>query len=212
MDIFREIIAAAGGLTLILLAFGKKMLELAYDGIKARLLSDIEKDKLKFEHDLNERLKCVEESIARASHAAMTQYDIEVKKYDEILKTIYSASLNVKNLYKVYIEEDIDSQNKKMQKLREATIASAEACSKSCEESASFIRPNVCDAMRQYVGCILELEHIHRECKYGIQNDCSPEKKVRAKSLVDEIEHKKQTIQDSIRTRLSQLETMTKVP
>lgn len=206
-----EVMAASGGLALLVMTLGGKFFNLAYDTLKQKLTSNIEKSQLEFAHNLDERLKYVEDNIARALHAAMTQYDIEIKKYDEILKVLYTSSLDVKNLYQGCFIDDKDERDRKMREVRENALKNAEACMKSCEESASFIRLEVCDAMRQYVHCVQELESIHRQCKYGIEKDCSPEVQERAERLKAEIEHEKKVIQDAIRTRLDQFESVERV-
>lgn len=211
LTFIRELVAACGGMVVIALTFGRKLLNLAYDTLKQKLTIDIEKDRLKFVHELDKRLKCVENNIAQASHAATTQYDIEVKAYSEILKAVYASSLDVENLFKVYVIEDREAQNKKMQQLRKDALEHARACTKACEESASFIRLEVCDAIKRYVLCIQDLECIHLRCKYGIQRDCNVEDRTRAEHLKEDIEHEKQTIQNSIRIRLDQLGTVTTV-
>ena len=211
LTFIRELLAACGGVVVITLTLGRKLLDLAYDTFKQKLTSDIEKDRLKFVNELDERLKYVENNIAQASHAATTQYDREANAYSEILKALYASSLDVENLYKVYPIADKEARNTAMQKLHKDTLEHAEACTKACEESASFIRPEVCNAIRQYVLCIRDLEFIHRQCKYGIQEDCSVENQERAKLLKTDIELKMRTIQDAIRTRLDQLGTVSTV-
>lgn len=208
LTFIRELVAACGGVIVITLTLGRKLLELTYDTLKQKLTSDIEKDRLNFANKLDERLKYVENNIAQAAHAATTQYDIETKAYSEILKAVYASSLDVENLYTVCVTEDREKRNKEMQQLRKDALQHAKACTKACEESASFIRPEVCDAIKQYVLYIENLEHIHRKCKYGIQKDCSLEDQDRAKQLKTDIEHERRTIQIAIRTRLDQLGTV----
>lgn len=211
LTFIRELLAACGGMTVIALTLGRKLLGLAYDTFRQKLTSDIEKDRLKFVNELDERIKYVENNIAQASHAAMKQYDIEANAYSEILRAVHTSSLDVENLYKVCIIPDREVRNAEMQKLRKEALEHAKACTKACEESASFIRPEVCDAIRQYVRCIQDLEFIHRQCIYGIQNDCSVESQKRAERLKIDIELERQTIQNAIRTRLEQLGTVSTV-
>ena len=69
------------------------------------------------------------------------------------------------------------------------------------------------DSVEMYIPqkSIHDLESIHRQCKYGIQKDCSVENQERAERLKIDIELKMQTIKDAIRTRLDQLRTVTTV-
>lgn len=198
------VILSAGGLSVIVHFFGQKIMTLLYDTIREKISLDMEKKKAEFENVLEQRLKILESKLERSSHAALSQYDIEVKNYDEISQKLYTCFLSIKNLYNIPLMEDEKAQVQGMREIRRQVLDNANALEKAYEEGAPFIRKEIYDIIVTYTQHVSDLEKILCQNAYGVRQVSNDDVQT-AKHLMNEIHIKKQSIQNSIRSRLEEL-------
>lgn len=201
------VFVSTGSLTALVYCLGQKILALLYDAVKVKISVDIENSKTQFEKVLEQKLKILESKLERTSHAAIEQYDIEIKKYDEISRKLCASTSSVKKMYNISLMKDEIMQAQSMEELRRQVLIDSESFEQAYEEAAPFIRKEIYDIMVQYTQYVNDIEIIHRNNIYGVQqgsvNDIQ-----RAKKLIYEINITKQSIQNSIRSRLEKLEQM----
>ena len=197
-----------GGIIGIIRIFGQKLLSLLYDFVKEKISIDIEKNKAEFENILTQKLKRLESQLEIFSHVIMTQYDIEVKKYDEISQKLSVCTYSVKKLCDNNLAENEVIQAEKMQQIRAQTLDDAEALKKVYEEAAPFIQKEIYEDLETYVLYLEELVKVHKRFPYGFYQNTYEE----MKQIKQKIELCKRSIQDGIRAHLEEFEKIIKEP
>lgn len=189
-----------GTLVGIAYIFGQKILTLLYDAIKDKISADIERSNEQFKNVLDQKIKRLEIQLQKS----MDQYNIEVKKYEEIIKKLHLCDDSIRNMYNISLMNNKSEQTQKMNELREQVSNAAKALKKEFEEAGPFIPEEIYNIGITYYSHIEELEKIHRRNIFGIQHG-NDNDKMRAEDLIQKIKTEKLSIHHSIRSRLQKL-------